>query len=168
MINRKCKVCGKVFGIYKYEISKKNRRSYCSRKCWAVIQRKIFAMKGNPNWKGGKKNHDGYVMVRKNNGYKFEHRAVMEKLLGRKLLSTEYVHHKNGDKADNRIENLVIYKGREHVKVHYSMRHKCPTCGKLLQDSAWRNIHNNGKLLYGTIMQKRGNVGDMDGLGRKV
>lgn len=74
-------------------------------------------------------NTNGYIMVTMGNGYqKYEHILMAEKALGRPLrqygkghANNEVVHHINGDKTDNRNENLLICTHSYHTSLHYRL-----------------------------------------------
>jgi HNH endonuclease len=67
------------------------------------------SVKCRPGFKGWSSQH-GYRLVYVGDGrYAMEHRVVMERVLGRKLRPEENVHHANGNRSDNRVENLELW-----------------------------------------------------------
>ena len=56
-----------------------------------------------------RKSEDGYVDIKTEAGWKREHRHVMEQHLGRDLEPEETVHHKNGERDDNTLDNLELW-----------------------------------------------------------
>lgn len=70
------------------------------------------------------------------NGYVLLHRIIVENYLNRMLEENEIVHHKDGNKKNNTIENLEVMDRIQHVKLHGLKKghkvvlFKCPWCEK--------------------------------------
>lgn len=82
---------------------------YCSQDCSNAANN---PPKNKLNARGWHLDKHGYKILSqgKRGGYQQpEHRAVMERILERKLKKYETVHHKNGLRSDNRPENLELW-----------------------------------------------------------
>lgn len=108
-----CKNCGKEFRTNPAYIRRTpNQNRFCSYECHHTFMR-------------GEVRESEYIDA---SGYKIVlgltcekrtryHRWIMEEKLGRKLKKTEHVHHINGNRLDNRLENLMVL----DEKVHHSI-----------------------------------------------
>lgn len=100
-----CRWCGEAFQDRRH--GQRLGRIYCSNRC-KNLARPSKNM-GEPGNRWFLDNRSGYVIHHTDGKREFQHRLVMEKILGRKLTKHETVHHKNGIRHDNRPENLELW-----------------------------------------------------------
>lgn len=112
-------------------------------------------------WKGGRYECKGYIWIHIDTedyfspmagkkSHVMEHRLVMARHIGRLLQSWEFVHHKNGIKTDNRIENLELSMAGAHIRTH----------GKGYQEGYQKGL-NDGRLKQIQMLQERISVLEM-------
>ena len=167
----------RVNGVTLYESSKCH---FCGKDCWTVssdLRRKgmgfcdvtcVGGWRGKIAREGRKVNQHGYVVVRRpdhpnatTNGYVLEHRLVMAEFLGRPLEAGEVVHHRDGDKTNNAVENLEVLPGHsEHNRVHGRIvdlavltRHGVRNCTKCGAVKPLSEFARSRKQLHGYMSQ---------------
>ena len=114
-----CPICGN-----KITDAPCHARKFCSKSCADQARRQGTI-------------RNGYRMIRVDGKQVAEHRYIMQQVLGRKLLPSEVVHHRNGDKLDNRPENLEVLASQfDHVQEHRktfssALDRQCSRCGEI-------------------------------------
>jgi len=121
-----CPDCGKERWVNYYSLKRPNYNGRC----------KSCDAKALPNpflYQGRFLTSEGYVMIQltpddffypmaEQNGYIKEHRLIMARYLNRCLMPFEIVHHRNGIRDDNRIENLKLTIVNQHTGYHNALR----------------------------------------------
>jgi hypothetical protein len=72
-----------------------------------------------------------------------EHRKIMEDYLGRKLKRNEVVHHKDGNKNNNKLDNLEVMSLSKHSKMHQSGVKRSIETKKKISEANRNRIYNN-------------------------
>ena len=111
LANRSCKQCGNEFRPLR------SSSKYCSLPCAAVNRGKTQVRRKEVWWVCNRGYIVGRVTVDGKTRRVRQHRYIMEQHLGRTIPSDMDVHHINGNKQDNRIENLMVLPKSEHARI---------------------------------------------------
>lgn len=110
-VNKKCVVCNNIF-----KDSSGGKRKYCSNKCYWKKLKDLNLSYSNT----GK-----YIYTHDNDGNRiYVHRLKIQNKIGKKLSSSDIVHHINGNRSDNRLSNLKLTVQGKHCKKHFENTNK--------------------------------------------
>ena len=148
--DKRCDECGRVYR------PKRESSNYCSRACsWINNGKNQGQGEDHEVWWVNPKGYEEGRVWRKGKVIRIKRaRWIMEQHLGRPLLPSEIVHHKNENKLDNRVENLEVMGNGKHTTFH--SRGKCKKAGYKMQlsdserarRSAWMSeLHRRKRLL---------------------
>lgn len=157
-LTKPCVICGTP--ITKSASQFTTEHPTCSFKCKFQRQRQTFGA-ASPAWKGGTGtiNGMGYLVVRRHGKTILVHRLVMEEHLCRPLQKGEVVHHINGDKLDNTIENLMLCRTQAaHVRDHHGERPLTRTTCRICGDPELAKQLCNRHYKQATRAQRRGTL----------
>lgn len=167
MVDVICEECGVTF-----KARPAAKRKLCGLKCHGARKSKIYHGENNPKWRGGRiTEKDGRVAVYApghpganlyGGTHIYEYRLVAEKKIGRPLLSTEIVHHRNHDPTDNLPGNLMVMTQSEHARLEMEERLRDPVSGQRIptgarkKGSRWtaRTKHGKKEIWLGSFGSK--------------
>lgn len=115
-VEKACEGCGKPI----YVVPSMGTTRYCNRDCYEAARIKRSGTGRLHNGREVIRDHSGYLRIWEpthpaaNQGRVLEHRWVMEQAIGRVLATDEHVHHLNGVKDDNRLDNLQVMDAQDH------------------------------------------------------
>lgn len=117
-INILCQECSKSYERTVKQVNAVVKRSgkWTCKKCAVTNRNKSRSSKIGET----RITEDGYVVEKTHNGWLLQHRIIMQAILGRKLSTSELVHHIDGNKSNNSKENLRIESWGEHTKHHHT------------------------------------------------
>ena len=115
-VEKPCESCG----VTMYVVPSMATTRFCGRECYEANRIKRSGIGRQHNGREVIRDHAGYLRIWEpshpsaSQGRVLEHRWVIEQSIGRHLMSDEHVHHLNGIKDDNRLDNLQVMDAQAH------------------------------------------------------